>query len=370
MEYITNTLGNLVQQTAFLNLTWGNYIMIAVACFFLYLAIKHGFEPLLLVPIAFGMLLVNIYPDIMLHAEDSANGTGGLLYYFFQLDEWSILPSLIFMGVGAMTDFGPLIANPASFLLGAAAQFGIFAAYLGAMALGFSDKAAAAISIIGGADGPTSIFLAGKLQQTALMGPIIQPPIMKLLTTEKERKIKMGQLRPVTQLEKILFPIIVTIVVCMILPTTAPLVGMLMLGNLFKESGVVRQLTETASNAMMYIVVILLGTSVGATTSAEAFLNVSTLKIVLLGLIAFAFGTAAGVLFGKLMCVATHGKVNPLIGSAGVSAVPMAARVSQKVGAEADPTNFLLMHAMGPNVAGVIGTAVAAGTFMAIFGVM
>ena len=383
MEYITNTLGNLVQQTAFLNLTWGNYIMIAVACFFLYLAIKHGFEPLLLVPIAFGMLLVNIYPDIMLHAEDSANGTGGLLYYFFRLDEWSILPSLIFMGVGAMTDFGPLIANPASFLLGAAAQFGIFAAYLGAMALGFSDKAAAAISIIGGADGPTSIFLAGKLQQTALMGPIavaayfymslvtiIQPPIMKLLTTEKERKIKMGQLRPVTQLEKILFPIIVTIVVCMILPTTAPLVGMLMLGNLFKESGVVRQLTETASNAMMYIVVILLGTSVGATTSAEAFLNVSTLKIVLLGLIAFAFGTAAGVLFGKLMCVATHGKVNPLIGSAGVSAVPMAARVSQKVGAEADPTNFLLMHAMGPNVAGVIGTAVAAGTFMAIFGVM
>ena len=377
MEYITNTLGNLVQQTAFLNLTWGNYIMIAVACFFLYLAIKHGFEPLLLVPIAFGMLLVNIYPDIMLHAEDSANGTGGLLYYFFQLDEWSILPSLIFMGVGAMTDFGPLIANPASFLLGAAAQFGIFAAYLGAMALGFSDKAAAAISIIGGADGPTSIFLAGKLQQTALMGPIavaaysymslvpiIQPPIMKLLTTEKERKIKMGQLRPVTQLEKILFPIIVTIVVCMILPTTAPLVGMLMLGNLFKESGVVRQLTETASNAMMYIVVILLGTSVGATTSAEAFLNVSTLKIVLLGLIAFAFGTAAGVLFGKLMCVATHGKVNPLIGSAGVSAVPMAARVSQKVGAEADPTNFLLMHAMGPNVAGVIGSAVAAGILL------
>ena len=382
MEYITNTLGNLVQQTAFLNLTWGNYIMIAVACFFLYLAIKHGFEPLLLVPIAFGMLLVNIYPDIMLHAEDSANGTGGLLYYFFQLDEWSILPSLIFMGVGAMTDFGPLIANPASFLLGAAAQFGIFAAYLGAMALGFSDKAAAAISIIGGADGPTSIFLAGKLGQSALMGPIavaaysymslvpiIQPPIMKLLTTEKERKIKMQQLRPVSKLEEILFPIIITIVVCMILPTTAPLVGMLMLGNLFRESGVVKQLTETASNAMMYIVVILLGTSVGASTSAEAFLNLDTLKIVALGLIAFAFGTAGGVLFGKLMCKLSGGKINPLIGSAGVSAVPMAARVSQKVGAEADPTNFLLMHAMGPNVAGVIGTAVAAGTFMAIFGV-
>ena len=378
MEYITTTLGNLVHQTAFFSLTWGNVVMIAVACVFLYLAIRHGFEPLLLVPIAFGMLLVNIYPDIMLHAEDAANGTGGLLYYFYKLDEWSILPSLIFMGVGAMTDFGPLIANPKSFLLGASAQFGIFAAYLGAMAMGFSDKAAAAISIIGGADGPTSIFLAGKLQQTALLGPIavaaysymslvpiIQPPIMKLLTTEKERKIKMEQLRPVSKLEKILFPVIVTIVVCVILPTTAPLVGMLMLG----ESGVVRQLTETASNAMMYIVVILLGTSVGATTSAEAFLNMDTIKIVILGLIAFAFGTAAGVLFGKLMCVATHGKVNPLIGSAGVSAVPMAARVSQKVGAEADPTNFLLMHAMGPNVAGVIGTAVAAGTFMAIFGV-
>ena len=383
MGYILETLGNLMHQTAFFNLTWGNYVMVLVACVFLYLAIKKEYEPLLLVPIAFGMLLVNIYPDIIASPEETSNGVGGLLYYFYVLDEWSVLPSLIFMGVGAMTDFGPLIANPKSFLLGAAAQFGIFAAYLGAMLMGFSDKAAAAISIIGGADGPTSIFLAGKLQQTALMGPIavaaysymslvpiIQPPIMKLLTTEKERKIKMGQLRPVTQLEKILFPIIVTIVVCMILPTTAPLVGMLMLGNLFKESGVVRQLTETASNAMMYIVVILLGTSVGATTSAEAFLNVSTLKIVLLGLIAFAFGTAAGVLFGKLMCVATHGKVNPLIGSAGVSAVPMAARVSQKVGAEADPTNFLLMHAMGPNVAGVIGTAVAAGTFMAIFGVM
>jgi oxaloacetate decarboxylase beta subunit len=382
MDYIVTTLDNLVHQTAFFNLTPGNYLMIAVACVFLYLAIAKGFEPLLLVPIAFGMLLVNIYPDIMLHPEDAANGTGGLLYYFYVLDEWSILPSLIFLGVGAMTDFGPLIANPKSFLLGAAAQFGIFAAYFGAIALGFNDKAAAAISIIGGADGPTSIFLCGKLGQTALLGPIavaaysymslvpiIQPPIMKLLTTEKERKIKMEQLRPVSKLEKILFPIIVTIVVSMILPTTAPLVGMLMLGNLFKESGVVRQLTETASNALMYTVVILLGTSVGATTSAEAFLNTDTLKIVALGLIAFAFGTAAGVLFGKLMNWISGGKVNPLIGSAGVSAVPMAARVSQKVGSEADPTNFLLMHAMGPNVAGVIGTAVVAGTFMAIFGV-
>ena len=382
---IMNTLSNLWEQTAFMNLDWGNYVMILVALVFLYLAIKHGFEPLLLVPIAFGMLLVNIYPDIMADPYVDAMGiehAGGLLHYFFILDEWSILPSLIFMGVGAMTDFGPLIANPKSFILGAAAQLGIYSAYFLAIFLGFNGKAAAAISIIGGADGPTSIFLAGKLGQTELMGPIavaaysymslvpiIQPPIMKLLTTEKERKIKMEQLRPVSKLEKILFPIVITIVVCMILPTTAPLVGMLMLGNLFKESGVVKQLTETASNALMYIVVILLGTSVGASTSAEAFLNVDTLKIVLLGLVAFCVGTAGGVLFGKIMCKLSGGKINPLIGSAGVSAVPMAARVSQKVGAEADPTNFLLMHSMGPNVAGVIGTAVAAGTFMAVFGV-
>jgi hypothetical protein len=382
MDYLVNTLSNLLQQTAFLRMTFGNLVMIFVACIFLYLAIRKGFEPLLLVPIAFGMLLVNIYPDIMIKPENSSNGIGGLLYYFYKLDEWAILPSLIFMGVGAQTDFGPLIANPKSFLLGAAAQFGIYTAYLAAIFMGFNDKAAAAISIIGGADGPTSIFLAGKLQQTEFLGPIavaaysymalvpvIQPPIMKMFTTEEERKIKMEQLRPVSKLEKILFPIIVTIVVSLILPSTAPLVGMLMLGNLFKESGVVKQLTETASNALMYIVVILLGTSVGATTSAEAFLKVTTIKIVALGLIAFAFGTWAGVMFGKIMCKLSGGKVNPLIGSAGVSAVPMAARVSQKVGAEADPTNFLLMHAMGPNVAGVIGTAVAAGTFMAIFGV-
>ena len=387
MEYIINTVDNLLHQTAFFNLTLGNYAMILVACFFLYLAIRHEFEPLLLVPIAFGMLLVNIYPDIMRPFSEGGHG-GGLLYYFYILDEWAILPSLIFLGVGAMTDFGPLIANPKSFLLGAAAQFGIFAAYFGALLINqtglvdFNDKAAAAISIIGGADGPTSIFLAGKLGQTRLLGPIavaaysymslvpiIQPPIMKLFTTEKERKIKMEQLRPVSKLEKILFPIVVTIVVSLLLPTTAPLVGMLMLGNLFRESGVVRQLQETASNALMYIVVIILGTSVGATTSAEAFLNLETVAIVILGLCAFAFGTASGVIFGKIMCVLTGGKVNPLIGSAGVSAVPMAARVSQKVGAQADPSNFLLMHAMGPNVAGVIGTAVAAGTFMAIFGV-
>ncbi len=423
MGNIGDTLMGLVESTGFFNLYWGNYVMIGVALIFLYLAIAKGYEPLLLVPISFGMLLVNLCPGIMaepvtsyynaagdlvctLTGNEYVNAAGqvmtqpiaeimatvdpsktvetagGLLHYFFMLDELAILPCLIFMGVGAMTDFGPLIANPKSFLLGAAAQLGIFGAYFLAILLGFNGKAAAAISIIGGADGPTSIFLAGKLGQTELMGPIavaaysymslvpiIQPPIMRLLTTEKERKIKMEQLRPVSKLEKILFPIIVTIVVVLILPDTASLVGSLMLGNLFRESGVVKQLTETASNALMYIVVILLGTSVGATTSAQAFLRVDTIKIVVLGLVAFAVGTAGGVLFGKLMCKATKGKVNPLIGSAGVSAVPMAARVSQKVGAEADPSNFLLMHAMGPNVAGAIGTAVAAGVFMAIFGV-
>ena len=380
MDYIVNTLSNLWQQTAFTTMEPGNYIMIVVALVFLYLAIAKGFEPLLLVPISFGMLLVNIYPEIM--AEPVNGAAGGLLHYFYILDEWAILPSLIFMGVGAMTDFGPLIANPISFLMGAGAQFGIFSAYFMAIAFGFNDQQDAAVSIIGGADGPTSIFLASKLHQTSILGPIavaaysymalvpmIQPPIMKALTTHKERTIRMQQLREVSKLEKILFPVIVTIVVCMILPTTAPLIGMLMLGNLFRESGVVRQLQETASNALMYIVVILLGTSVGATTSAEAFLNKTTLIIVVLGLIAFAFGTAAGCLLGKLLCLITKGKINPLIGSAGVSAVPMAARVSQKVGAEYDPSNFLLMHAMGPNVAGVIGTAVVAGTFMAVFGV-
>ncbi len=368
-------LQNLLQQTGFATLDWKNYVMILIAFVFMYLAIAKGFEPLLLVPIAFGMFLVNMFPSII---EE-----GGLLYYFYKLDQWSILPSLIFMGVGAMTDFGPLIAYPPSFILGAAAQFGIYVAYFIAIAMGFTGKEAAAISIIGGADGPTSIFLAGKLGMgDTLMGPIavaaysymslvpvIQPPVMKLFTTKKERLIRMPQLRKVTKLERILFPIIVTLVVCLILPTTAPLVGLLMLGNLFRECGVVKQLTETASNAMMYIVVILLGTSVGASTSAKAFLNVSTLKITALGLIAFVFATAAGVLFGKLMCLATHGKVNPLIGSAGVSAVPMAARVSQKVASEYDPTNFILMNAMGPNVAGVIGTAVAAGSFLAIFNV-
>ena len=346
---------------------------------------------------ATGVTVATLKPGTNMTIEDSINelssavlnsayttkeNAGGLLHYFYILDEWAILPCLIFMGVGAMTDFAPLIANPISFLLGAAAQFGIYVAYLGAILLGFKGSEAAAISIIGGADGPTSIFLASKLGQFHLMGPIavaaysymslvpmIQPPIMKLMTSEKQRKIKMGQLRPVSKLERILFPVVITIVVAMILPSTAPLIGMLMLGNLFRECGVTRQLQETASNALMYIVVILLAISVGATTSGEAFLRIETLKIVVLGLIAFAFGTFGGMVLGQVLCKATGGKINPLIGSAGVSAVPMAARVSQKVGAQADPTNFLLMHAMGPNVAGVIGTAVAAGVFMAIYGV-
>lgn len=363
------------------------YVIIGVL---IYLAIGKKYEPLLLLPIAFGMLLANLPGAELFHMEyflrEELNYSeilhGGLIDILYLGVKLGIYPSLIFLGVGAMTDFGPLIANPKSFLLGAAAQFGIYAAFIGALLLGFNEAAAAAISIIGGADGPTSIYLAMMLKQKDLLGPIavaaysymslvpvIQPPIMRLLTTEEERKIKMEQLRPVSKAERICFPIVVTIVVCGLLPATTPLVGMLMLGNLFRESGVVRQLQETASNALMYIVVILLGTSVGATTSAEAFLNWTTIKIVALGLIAFAFGTAAGVVCGKIMCKLTHGKVNPLIGSAGVSAVPMAARVSQKVGAEADPTNFLLMHAMGPNVAGVIGTAVAAGTFLAMFGV-
>ena len=337
MDYLVNTLVNLLEASGFYQITYKNLIMIAVACFLLYLAIKKDYEPLLLIPIAFGMLLVNLFPNIMALPSHNANGDlvpggllryfylgimaqpsvnangdvvpGGLLRYFYLGDEYGIWPSLIFLGVGAMTDFGPLIANPSSFLLGAAAQFGIYAAYFGAVLLGFTDGAAASISIIGGADGPTSIFLATNLAPELLgpiavaaysymsLVPIIQPPIMRLLTTEKERKIKMEQLRPVSKLEKILFPIVVTIIVVLLLPDTAPLVGMLMLGNLFRESGVVRQLTDVSSNALMYIVVILLGTSVGATTSAETFLNLSTLKIVALGLVAFAFGTASGILW-------------------------------------------------------------------------
>ena len=367
-------LASVWADSGFSALTSGNVIMIGVGLVLLYMAIGKGFEPLLLSPIAFGCILANI-------PKNGFEQPGVMSVIMYGIHH-EVFPPLIFLGVGAMTDFGPLIANPKTLLLGAAAQIGVFVSLMGAMALGFTVQEASAIGIIGGADGPTAIYLAAKMAPHLLgaiavaaysymsLVPLIQPPVMKLFTTERERKIVMEQLRPVSKFEKVVFPIMCTIVISLLLPPVTALIGMLMLGNLFKESGVVRQLTETASNAMMYIVVILLGTSVGATTSAEAFLNVSTLKIVVLGLIAFAFGTAAGVLFGKLMCVATHGKVNPLIGSAGVSAVPMAARVSQKVGAEADPTNFLLMHAMGPNVAGVIGTAVAAGTFMAIFGVM
>ena len=380
MSYVTETLSNLIHQTAFFNLTWGNYLMIAVACVFLFLAIKKGFEPLLLVPIAFGMLLVNIYPDIMARPEDMSNGVGGLLHYFYLLDEWSILPSLIFMGVGAMTDFGPLIANPVSFLMGAAAQLGIYAAYFLAIFLGFNGKAAAAISIIGGADGPTSIYLAAKMAPQLLgaiavaaysymsLVPLIQPPIMKLFTTEADRKIVMQQLRPVSRFEKIVFPIMCTIVISLLLPSVTALIGMLMLGNLFKEAGCLDRLSDTAQNALMNTVTIMLATGTGLTMSAESFLNYQTILIIVLGLVAFVAGTAMGVIFGKIMCMVDGGKTNPLIGSAGVSAVPMAARVSQKVGQQCNPANFLLMHAMGPNVAGVIGTAVAAGTMLAMIG--
>ena len=390
MSYVTETLSNLIHQTAFFNLTWGNYLMIAVACVFLYLAIKKGFEPLLLVPIAFGMLLVNIYPDIMANPEDMSNGVGGLLHYFYILDEWSILPSLIFMGVSAMTDFGPLIANPKSLLLGAAAQLGIFIAYLGALGLSklgipgleFTQKMAASIGIIGGADGPTAIYVTSRLASELLgpiaiaaysymaLVPVIQPPIMRGLTTKKERMIRMDALRTVSKKEKIVFPIAVTAFVALLVPSAAPLVGSLMLGNLFRECGVVDRLSKTAQNELMNIVVIFLGVSVGATAKAESFLSPMTLGILAMGIVAFMCGTAGGVLLAKFMNIflPEGKKINPLIGSAGVSAVPMAARVSQKEGQREDPSNFLLMHAMGPNVAGVIGSAVAAGVFIALFG--
>lgn len=359
-----------------------NVIMIFVALFLMYLAIKKEYEPLLLLPISFGMLLVNLPGNGLMAGPNPADpeSIGGLFYYLFMGDHLGIFPPLIFMGVGVMTDFGPLIANPKSVLLGAAAQFGIFFAFVGALLMGLTPAQASAIGIIGGADGPTAIFLATKLAPGLLgpiavaaysymaLVPIIQPPIMKMLTTKEERMIKMEQLRPVSQFEKILFPIIVTILVILILPSTAPLIGMLMFGNLINVSGVTKKLAETASNALMYIVTIFLGITVGGTTSAQAFLQTTTLKILALGLIAFAIGTGAGVLFGKIMCKASGGKVNPLIGAAGVSAVPMAARVVQKVGAKENPSNFLLMHAMGPNVAGVIGSAIAAGVFLTLYG--
>lgn len=363
-----------------------NYIMIVISLILIYLAIKKEFEPLLLLPIAFGMLMVNLYPSIM--AEPTADANGGLFYYLYQGVKLGIYPPLIFLGIGAMTDFGPLIANPKSFLLGAAAQLGIFVTFIGAMFIGdlgieglsFTAKEAGAIGIIGGADGPTAIFVTTKLADHLLgpiavaaysymaLVPIIQPPIMRALTTKKERMVVMEQLRPVSKLEKILFPIIVTIIIALVLPDAAPLVGMLMLGNLMRESGVVSRISNTAQNELMNIITIFLGVTVGATATGEVFLSWQTIGIVIMGLLAFSFGTAGGVLFGKLMYKVTGGKVNPLIGSAGVSAVPMAARVSQKVGQQENPSNFLLMHAMGPNVAGVIGSAVAAGVLLAILG--
>ncbi|WP_459251389.1 sodium ion-translocating decarboxylase subunit beta [Fusibacter tunisiensis] len=360
-------------------------IMIGVAFVLFYLAIKKGFEPLLLVPIAFGMLLTNIpVAGLMDGPIYNANGEveqiGGLLYYIYQGNKLGIFPPLIFLGVGAMTDFGPLIANPKALLLGAAAQFGIFVTFFGAIASGFFNPAeAASIGIIGGADGPTAIFLSSKLAPH-LMGaiavaaysymalvPVIQPPIMKALTTKEERKIKMGQLRVVSKTEKIVFPILATVIVSLIVPAAAGLIGMLMLGNLFRESGVAGRLSDTAQNALMNIVTIFLGVTVGATATAEAFIQPETLAIVGLGVVAFAIGTAAGLLIAKLMNALSKEKINPLIGSAGVSAVPMAARVSQVVGQKADPSNFLLMHAMGPNVAGVIGSAVSAGVMLSLF---
>ena len=374
---------------------WKALIMIAIACVLAYLAIVKGFEPLLLLPIAFGMLLTNLPGAEIFHEELFAGGhvhwdlfggadaniTAGLLDYLYLGVKLGIYPCLIFLGVGAMTDFGPLIANPKSLLLGAAAQLGIFLTYLGAkLIFGFTDAEASSIGIIGGADGPTAIFLTNKLAPELLgaiaiaaysymaLIPLIQPPIMKLLTSEKDRQIKMVQARPVSKNEKILFPIIVTIFVILLLPSTAPLIGCLMLGNLFRECGVTDRLSDTVQNAMMNIVTIFLSTSVGATMVASNFLKLETLKIILLGLVAFAISTVGGLIGGNIMCKASKGKVNPLIGSAGVSAVPMAARVSQMVGQKANPANFLLMHAMGPNVAGVIGSAIAAGFLLAVFG--
>ena len=380
IETFVNSVTELWNGSGFMNLDWRQLVMIAVSCALIYLAIVKQFEPLLLLPIAFGMLLANIPL-----AGLSSYSENGLLYWLYRGVKLGIYPPLIFLGIGTMTDFGPLIANPKSFLLGAAAQGGIFFTFIGAMVLGFTPQEAGSIAIIGGADGPTAIYTAKTLladgNNEQMIGsiavaaysymalvPLIQPPIMKALTTKKERAVVMGQLRPVSRTEKIIFPIVVTLLVSFLVPDAAPLVGMLMLGNLMRESGVVDRLVKTAQNELMNIVTIFLGVTVGATTTYDVFLTWKTLGIVALGLVAFCLGTACGVLFGKLMYIFTGGKVNPLIGSAGVSAVPMAARVSQKVGAETDPTNFLLMHAMGPNVAGVIGSAVAAGVLISILG--
>ena len=403
-------LESLWLDSGFAQLAWQNYVMMGVACFLIYLAIRKQYEPLLLLPIAFGMLLVNLYPAIMgapsteliecsayeaahqgqviNYAVTTMNGVsyynvptyGGLLYYLYQGVKLGIYPPLIFLGIGCMTDFGPLIANPKSFILGAAAQIGIFVTFIGAIFLGFTPTQAGAIGIIGGADGPTAIYVTSKLAPELLgpiavaaysymaLVPIIQPPIMKLLTTKKERSVVMGQLRPVSKLEKIIFPIIVVTICALALPSAAPLIGMLMLGNLFNESCVVERISKTAQNELMNIITIFLGVTVGATATGTVFLQLKTLGIIALGLMAFCMGTACGVLFGKLMYRFTGGKVNPLIGSAGVSAVPMAARVANKVGQQENPGNFLLMQAMGPNVAGVIGSAVAAGVLLSILG--
>ncbi|MBS5824033.1 MAG: sodium ion-translocating decarboxylase subunit beta [Clostridium argentinense] len=376
---IIEVLQELLSTSGFAAITWKELLMIGVSCVLIYLAIAKEFEPLLLLPIAFGMLLTNLpLADIM--AEPTAGEVGGLLYYLSRGVKLGIFPPLIFLGVGAMTDFGPLLANPSSVLMGAGAQFGVFFAFMVAILLGFTPQEAASIGIIGGADGPTAIFLTNKLAPHLLgpiavaaysymaLVPLIQPPIMRALTTKEERKIKMGQLRQVRKVEKIVFPIVVAVLVILFLPSLKSLVGMLMLGNLFKESGVVGRLSDTAQNALINIITIFLGLSVGATAKAEIFLTPKTIGIVILGVIAFSVATASGVIIGKIMCKVTKGKINPLIGSAGVSAVPMAARVSQVVGQKEDPSNFLLMNAMGPNVAGVIGSAVAAGVLLSMFG--
>ena len=373
MDAFLVALKSVLTDSGFMAFTAGNAIMILVGCILLYLAIVKGFEPLLLTPIAFGCLLANI-PRTGFETDP------GVMQLILAGIKYEVFPPLIFMGVGAMTDFGPLIANPKTLLLGAAAQAGVFVALLGAMLLGFNVREAAAIGIIGGADGPTSIYLASKMAPHLLgaiavaaysymsLVPLIQPPIMKLFTSKEDRKIKMAQLRTVSHFEKVVFPIVCTIFISLLLPSVCSLIGMLMLGNLFTEAGCLGRLSDTAQNALMNIVTIMLATGTGLTMKAESFLTTQTILIIFLGLVAFAGGTAAGVIFGKLMCILDHGKTNPLIGSAGVSAVPMAARVSQVVGQKANPSNFLLMHAMGPNVAGVIGTAVAAGTMLAMIG--
>ena len=386
MDAVGETLLRFWESTGVANFTYQSGIMIVVSLFFLYLAIRHGFEPLLLVPIAFGMLLSNlpmtgIFINEVVHegvVNSNELADAGIFSIFYMLKP--VLPSLIFLGVGAMTDFGPLIANPKSLLMGAAAQLGIFFAFFSAIALGFNAQEAGSIGIIGGADGPTAIYLTTKLADHLVgpiavaaysymaLVPIIQPPIMKALTTQHERELKMEQLRTVSQREKILFPIAVTIVIALLLPAVAPLIGMLMMGNLFKESGITARLSDTSSNALSNILVILLGTCVGASATGETFLTCATIKIVILGVLAFCFGTAGGVLIAKIMNVFSKTPINPLIGSAGVSAVPMAARVSQVQGQKANPTNFLLMHAMGPNVAGVIGSGVAAGVMLCMYG--